>query len=147
MLKRKTCPTCKRPFETNYDGKIYCSKFCYPTYKRVLPTKRICPICQTEFIANTTQKICSQKCYAIHQTELNRIEKLKRRSLLPKAKCLWCGSEFLQRNGSYHVYCSLECGYAFRKMQKQIFRLFNAWQSELDKLKAQGKNYVLPEGS
>lgn len=76
--------------------------------------------------------------------EKRRLEKQK----IPKIKCLWCGELFIPNSiGISSPNCSPNCAYQYRKMKQRIYKRFDRVQQEfeLEKLRLQGKNYVLPE--
>lgn len=84
-MEKHTCPVCKKEFFKKVYKKcqaVYCSQACayrgrtlgYTKREIVKPYNcrrkqpRRCAICQKEFIhRKTSQKFCSQSCYAIHK--------------------------------------------------------------------------------
>lgn len=71
----KTCPICKKEFETRNKKQQYCSKRCF--YKaREKNKEKTCPICEKKFIAKKNiQKYCSPECSAKAKSNKN-IEKV-----------------------------------------------------------------------
>ena len=67
----KTCPTCKKQFETNYNSKIYCSSRCRLNFNlrkfqnsHQTTYSRTCINCGKEFTTTDSRKIfCSKECY------------------------------------------------------------------------------------
>jgi hypothetical protein len=142
-MEKRICLGCKKLFEARNGNQKYCTRFCYPTTYQ--PTKRTCRVCRVEFIGKTRE--CSINCYLIF--EQNRKQRLRKayKKTLQKALCQWCHGSFLQRVGVQHIFCTLECGAEFRRMQKQICKEFIGKPrfEELDRLQKEGKNYALPQ--
>jgi predicted nucleic acid-binding Zn ribbon protein len=140
-MVKKICKGCNKPFDSSRIAKTYCSKDCYPSIQKIAPKNRVCPLCQREFIGKT--KFCSEKCYIYFEQNRRREQKMARKKSSPKAKCLWCGVEF-SKISPINVYCTLECGNEFRRMQRRILKSFDSKKCliELDKLRKEGKNYV-----
>ena len=104
--------------------------------------KRICEICQKEFLGSVNTKTCSAKCFVIRDQKQKQIRKQKKKPK-PKVLCVWCHEEFSQVQPN-HVYCSLECGNEFRRMIERIYKAFDGEkeQIELERLREEGKFYV-----
>ena len=141
----KTCLTCGRPFQSSNPKKIYCCNYCYPSegknYKNNPKVKKVCTICGKEFMGFTKSKFCSLGCFLINDENKKRLYRKESKKLRPKAKCVWCGSEFSKIEDT-HLYCCFECGEEFRRMRKRILKHFEGDTiQELEKLKKEGKNY------
>ena len=69
-MEEKLCKLCGKKFFTQYNQQKYCSDECRDkTYKKHKITIKICPICQKQFIPNTSQKYCSKKCRNKNQND------------------------------------------------------------------------------
>ena len=68
MIK-KTCKYCGAEFEAQRNSAKFCSQKCKKAHKRnqPKPTKKICPVCGTEFVGNSNKLYCSRECYLINR--------------------------------------------------------------------------------
>ena len=85
--------------------------------------KRICinPKCKREFTTNRhNQRTCGPNC----QIEMNRIRTHENyiKTKMPKAKCKYCGKEFIKRRGV--LYCSPSCKDAYHAENANMYNCF-----------------------
>jgi hypothetical protein len=142
-MEEKLCKLCGKKFFTQYNQQKYCSDECRDkTYKKHKITIKICPICQKQFIPNTSQKYCSKKCRNKNQNDyLKKIKQRKRKEKLKELKCPYCGKLFKQHD-LRQKYCSIECQkkYARKKHAKKL-KLNKPKQYELI-CKCCGKTFI-----
>jgi very-short-patch-repair endonuclease len=115
----KICQNCNTEFNAQHSEIKCCSILCSNELRKrktKLKRKKVCPICNNEFIAKRNQKSCSKKCS-------NELKKIRTKEKLTK-KCEGCNNEFVARDKT-KKYCSRECFYnhVFTKKKTKEHRL------------------------
>ena len=147
----KMCEYCGKPLKrrktekpNQFNKRKYCDRECYSNSKRT-SEKRVCPICNKEFIApqwkiKKGQSICcSTKCAGIYKSRELRID----------AKCENCGKIFkipayLNKGNNKRKYCSHECYVSSKEEKYNIIKKCSHCGKEFKILKSkiQRANYT-----
>jgi len=100
---------------------------------------KVCAICKQPFIGYAHQKFCSQECYRKSYSKKHCPSEVR------EATCLWCHKKITYTQT--RKFCDVDCRTEFNRAKEAIERKYPFEHEECNKqyerLKVQGKNYVL----
>jgi hypothetical protein len=111
----KTCPICKKEFETDDFRRKYCTLDCYKKSKNNKNIEKTCPVCNKNFKTRHDEQIyCSHECAG----EIRKIEKIK--LVCPVCKKVFYKKQCNIKNVKGNPCCSLECSRKSRQKYKEL---------------------------
>lgn len=111
----KTCPICKKEFETDNPKRKYCNFDCYKKSKKNKNIEKTCPVCNKNFKTTHKEQIyCSYKCAG----KVREVEKLK--LTCPVCKKVFYKKQCDIKNVKGEPCCSSECNRISKQKYQQL---------------------------